>query len=227
VETVVSHALILEFYEQLTKSGNLNRFGRKVLGRYTEGTLQRLLSSPDDRTVEAALVALRLHGTMESNKAVAACLHHSSHTVHELAEAALWAIWFRGDSEENNRELQRLAKLITDKEYAKALAGLNALAGKCPDFAEVYNQRAILYWRWGEYKNSIADCERTLRLNPVHFGAQAGMAQCFLQLKKPVEALKAFRLAYKTNPGLEGVHESIRTLEQVLREERRRNDGRK
>ena len=57
-----------------------------------------------------------------------------------------------------------------------------------------------------------------------HFGALSGMAQCFLKLRKPKAALKAFRQAFRINPGLEGVEETIRALEDVLGEEGRRDD---
>jgi tetratricopeptide (TPR) repeat protein len=222
----VSNALILEIYSELVAKGNLNRYGQKLSERYSEGTLQRLLKQTEPRVREAALVGMRLIGTMESNAAVAACLRDEQPNLQRLAEDALWAIWFRADREENNQELQRIAKLIVDQEYAKALAGLNALLLRAPGFAEAYNQRAIVYWRWGNFKSSIADCEQVLKLNPYHFGAQAGMAQCYLQLKKPVEALKAFQQTHRIHPSMSGIEDSIDTLEQYLKEQRRRKDDR-
>jgi tetratricopeptide (TPR) repeat protein len=224
VGNTVSNALILDWYEELGAGGDPVRFARRVSERYTEGTLQRLLEQADPATREAAVAALRFVGTMDSNAAVASCLYDEIVEVQELAEAALWAIWFRADSGANNRELQRLTRLINDKEYAKALAGLNSLIARAPTFAEAFNQRAILFWRWSEYKRSIADCEEVLRLNPLHFGAQAGMGQCYVQLKKPTEALKAFRHALRIHPNLEGVQENVHALEQLLKEARRRED---
>jgi tetratricopeptide (TPR) repeat protein len=224
VATTVSNALILEWYEELSAGGDPVRFARKVTQRYYEGTLQRLLNHSDPTMREAAVAALRFVGTMESNSTVAACLYDEISEVQELAEAALWAIWFRADSDVNNRELQRLTRLINDKEYAKALAGLNALIARAPTFAEAFNQRAILFWRWSEYKRSIADCEEVLRLNPLHFGAQAGMGQCYLQLKKHPEALKAFRQALRIHPNLDGVQENVHALEQHLKDLRRKED---
>ncbi len=227
MELQVSNALILEYYDELSASDNLAKFARKVRERYTEGTLQRLLTHRDARTREAALVALRLLGTMNSNQAMAQCLHDDNLVVQKAAEEGLWSIWFRAETPANNQELHRITKLIVEQEYAQALAALNAMIDKTPHFAEAYNQRAILHWRWGNYKNSIADCEQALKLNPYHFGAQSGMAQCYLQLKRPVEALKAFRQAHKINPNLQGVEESIHQLEEMLRERRSRGDERK
>jgi hypothetical protein len=50
------------------------------------------------------------------------------------------------------------------------------------------------------------------------------MAQCYLQLKRPAEALQAFRLAYKLHPGLRGIEDNICTLEQLLNEDRSQED---
>jgi Tfp pilus assembly protein PilF len=136
-----------------------------------------------------------------------------------MAAEALWSIWFRGDEDVNNEELQRLTRLNNP---AKALTALSALIQKAPRYAEAYNQRAIVYFRNGEYQRSIADCEAVLKLNPFHFGAQAGMAQCYMKLRKPKPALKAFRNALRINPDLEGVEAMIRTLEDALGEEGKR-----
>jgi len=93
------------------------------------------------------------------------------------------------------------------------------LINKAPDFAEALNQRAIIYFRMKQYEDSIADCQRALDLNPWHFGAQVGMAQSFMKMKKHRSALKAFRNTLKIHPRMEGVADAIRTLEKVLGED--------
>jgi tetratricopeptide (TPR) repeat protein len=220
----VKAALLLKWYEHMAAGGDPARFARRVRERYLEGTLQRLLCSWDERLREAAAAALRLVGTMDSNAALANSLHDEYVEVRELAEAALWAVWFRADDDLNNQELQRLARLIADKEYGKALTGLNALIARAPNFAEAYNQRAILYWHWSEYKRSLADCEEVIQRNPFHFGAQAGMGECLLRLRRPTEALKAFRLALLVHPHLQGVQDNVCALEQILKETRRTDE---
>jgi tetratricopeptide (TPR) repeat protein len=223
----VSKPLLVEYYEELGEEGSLTRFQRRVQNRYNEGTLQRMLDNPDAKGRQAALLVLRSLGTMASNRSVAECLYDEDRDVQELAQAALWGIWFRGDKTENNQELQRISRLLAEKRYPEALSRVNALIARAPAFAEAYNQRAILYWQQGEYRKSIEDCHRALRLNPHHFGAQSGLGQSYLRLKRYGEALKAFRRAYQMNPILEGIRESIQTLERMLREQRRRRDDRK
>jgi tetratricopeptide (TPR) repeat protein len=230
----VSTALLVEYYSQLPEGRTsedpqqnnkqqqaaLNKFKKQVAARYTEGTLTRLLSSPDLRTRRAALLALGVLGSMEANAAVAARLQDDAELA-GMAADALWSLWFRGDSPANAEELQRLVRL---RDRDKALAGLDQLVKRAPNFAEAYNQRAIVLFRLKQYERSIADCEKTLQLNPFHFGAQAGMGQCFLQLRKHKAALKAFRNALRINPHMDGIAETIRTLENALGEEGRRDD---
>jgi tetratricopeptide (TPR) repeat protein len=152
---------------------------------------------------------------------VAARLKDDDADVRQMAADALWGLWFRADSEENNQELQRLVRL---RDRDKALAGFDRLVASAPRFAEAYNQRAILLFRLKQYDRSIADCEKALQLNCCHFGAQTGMAQCYMQLRKHRAALKAFRGALRINPNLDGVAETIRALEASLGEEGRKDD---
>jgi tetratricopeptide (TPR) repeat protein len=226
----VATALLVEHYNELPQpregeepekwaarlQSSLDAFRKKVSAKYTEGTLQRLLDSSHAQTRRAAVLALGLVGTMESNRALVGRLRDDDAVVRRLADDALWATWFRADSEANNQELQRLRRM---RDAEKALAGLNRLIQKAPDFAEAYNQRAILYFRLEQFQKSLEDCERVLQRNPFHFGAKAGMGQCYMRLNNPKAALKAFRGAFRMNPNLHGVEDTIRALETALGEE--------
>jgi tetratricopeptide (TPR) repeat protein len=228
----VSHSLLVEYYRQLPegrvsedpekeqrhRQAAVEKFKARVAARYTEGTLLRLLDSPDTPTRRAALLALGLLGTMESSAAVAARLHDDDTDLGRMAADALWSMWFRGDSPTNNEELQRLVRL---RDREKALAGLDQLLKRAPHFAEAYNQRAVVLFRLKQFERSIADCERTLQLNPHHFGAQAGMGQCLLQLRRHKAALKAFRHALRINPHMDGIAETIRSLENALGDDKK------
>src|SRR4051794_25040959 len=72
----------------------LEGFKARVSERYTEGTLQRLLHSPDVHSRRAAVVALGLIGSMDVNKPVARMLHDGDRHVRQLASEALWSMWF-------------------------------------------------------------------------------------------------------------------------------------
>jgi tetratricopeptide (TPR) repeat protein len=228
-------ALLVEYYDELPdpegddpKSWEvklrtaLEDFKRKVTLRYSEGTLLRLLENSDARTRRAAILALGLVGTMKgANAALAGMLHDDDRVVRQFAVDALWSLWFRADGDINSLELRRLADL---RDRRKKRAGLDALIARAPNFAEAYNQRAILHYQMQQWQKSILDCERALDLNPFHFGAAAGIGRCFMEIGKHRSALKAFRQALRINPGLEDIEEAVRTLESTLGEEGRRDD---
>lgn len=231
----MSNALLVELYNQLKQfrgakeaedraklpPGVLEEFRLKVTRHYSEGTLLRLLEHGDRPARQAALVALMQVGGMGACKPIVKHLHCEDAAIAELATEALWAVWGRASTPENNAELKRLSSL-SDRD--KALAGFDALIARAPDFAEAYNQRAILHYRQGRHDRSLLDCERVIRLNPLHFGAQAGMGHCYLHLRKHRAALKAFRAALRIHPRLEGIADTVRTLENALGEEGRRDD---
>ena len=201
----------------------LQKYQRAIEARYNEATLERILHAAEPACRRAAAVALGLTGTIQVNLSLASRLHDEDSAVADLAADALWSIWFRADSEENNRELQRLIRLdVTTQTGDDVLAGFDALIKKSPRFAEAFNQRAIVNFRLGEFGRSVLDCEKTLRLNPVHFGAASGMAQSFMKQRKLRAALRSYRRAYRINPKIDGISETIDSLEKTLGEEGKR-----
>lgn len=234
---MVREPLLLQYYQLLPISRGdgqqadlsrehrkgLSRFKRAVEARYNEATLQRLLRWRGAEVRQAAVLALGLVGTMKVNPNLASCLHDEDPTVRRLAGEAMWSIWFRADAPEHNAELQRIILLRLDEVGPEIiLADFEALLRKAPRFAEVYNQRGIFHFRCGSYARAVADCDRALRLNPCHFGAASGLGQCFMKQKKLRAALRSFRRALRINPNLDGVRQTITSIERLLGEEGKR-----
>lgn len=193
----------------------MREFRDEVEERYTEGTLQRLLAGGDELARRAAALALGFTGTMRSAPALTAALKDDDAQVCRFAADSLREVWFRGDEADHGPRLQQA---LSAPDHARTAAALDALIREAPDFAEAYNQRAMLHFQRGEYRRSAADCEAVLRLNPAHFGAAAGMGQCYLRLNRPRAALRAFRQALAVHPGLDEVREAVRELEAALGE---------
>lgn len=191
----------------------MREFRDGILARYTEGTLQRLLTFEDVRTRRAAVLALGLIGTMESNAAAATALQDRDPLVRRLAADALWELWFRGGTADQN---QRLRQALRQGRTLQTRQSLDALIREAPHFAEAYNQRAIWFYQNGEYARAVEDCERVLQLNPHHYAAAAGLGQCLLKLGRPRAALHAFRTALAINPDLDDVQDIITALEEAL-----------
>ena len=203
-----------ELWHQRFKKG-VRRFCRRVSQRYNEGTLQRLLESESRSNREAAVLALGSLGTSGSNPLLARMLHDEDETVASLAVDALWELWFRGGTEDQNRQLQSILHL-TDSH--QAMIELNRLLQEAPDFVEVINQRAILHFQHGEFRRSLEDCQRVVERNPFHFGAQCGIGHCYLKMRMPNAAIHAYRQALKINPTLSHLQATIQDLQQSVNE---------
>src|SRR5262249_20407605 len=167
----VGTALLVDYYNELPNPGvddasgwetrlrlALEKFKDRVAARYNEGTLHRLLLSGDAQARRAAGLALGPGGTMkETDGAPATMLHDDDRGVRQFAADALWSLWFQGSNEACSEELRRLVEL---RDRRKKRAGLDALIAKAANFAEAYNQRAIVHFQTKEWAKAIADCER-------------------------------------------------------------------
>jgi len=205
--------LLVDYYETFLQDQDLESFQRHVGARYSEATLGRLLLNGDTRSRRAAVLALGLVGTYTMNEVVAHALRDSDPTVRRLADGALWSIWYRADTPENNTQLEKVRELLAARRVDDAHAAVSRLIARAPRFAEAYNQRAIALFLMGRFDESAADCRRVLELNPYHFGALSGLAQCYLSLNRRTEALKTFRRALKLQPHSEGLREAVQSLE--------------
>jgi tetratricopeptide (TPR) repeat protein len=211
-------SLLAEYFRQFLADQDFDAFHDRVEARYSEGVLCRLLAdSPTVTARQAAVVALGTLGTFpRSNPSLGRALRDSDPGVRRLAEDALWSLWFRADTPENNLMLKRVTELVARSELNQAEALVTHLISVAPRFAEAYNRRAIIAFEQGRFADSVRDCRHVLELNPYHFGALSGMAQCQLGLNRPVEALETLRRASKLQPYNTGLRQHIRFIESRL-----------
>jgi tetratricopeptide (TPR) repeat protein len=87
-------------------------------------------------------------------------------------------------------------------DYGSALAALTKLTERAPDYAEGWNQRAIVLFLMGDYDLSLEAIERTLQLEPEHYAALAGKGIILLQQGRDAPAQEALRRALAIDPWL-------------------------
>jgi tetratricopeptide (TPR) repeat protein len=210
-----NRSLLIEYFKAFINERDLDSFRSQVSSRYNEGTLGRILSASNDVAARrAAVLALGIVGGFEhSNTVLGRALSDDDPVVRSMAEDALWAIWFRADTSEHNQILSHVALAISRDQLEQAEVLVNRLIATAPNFAEAYNQRAIIYFLQGRFAESVQDCQQVLSRNPYHFGAVSGMAQSQVRLNRPQDALKSLRRALKIQPHHATLRESIRILE--------------
>ena len=180
---------------------------------YSAEQLERLLASGDAETRRAAALAIGVIGNANCATAVATALHDPDPGVCRQAETASWQIWARLGSSEDQLRLLKIKDAIRAEELQDAVTQVSLLIQTSPDYAEAWNQRALAYYQMNRYRDAIPDCRRALELNPYHFGASSGLAQCHLRLNELPEAMDALQLTAKLHPSMPGLQEQISVLE--------------
>lgn len=127
-------------------------------------------------------------------------LKNADETVRQHATAKLWRLWFQQKGILGLEGLQRAQFLSEMGEWAEAEAILTELIRDMPDFAEAWNQRAVLYYVLKQYRKSLEDCQMVVQLNPIHFGALHGMGLCHAALGDYTAAIHSFRQALEVQP---------------------------
>ncbi len=134
-----------------------------------------------------------------------------------LAENGIRCLWQRDGTGQQRRQLEAIVALNNEHRFSDAIHHATRLIVVAPWLAEGWNQRALALFSTGRFLDSIRDCEQALEINPYHFQAASGMAQCHLQLNNRTAALECFRRALKLNPNLEGVRAHVLYLQRTLK----------
>ena len=132
-------------------------------------------------------------------------------------EARIWMLWSTsGDQAVDSLMAVGLAAM-GGRRYREALTVLDRVVRRLPDFAEGWNKRATVHYLMGNLRESTADIERTLALEPRHFGALSGLGLIGLAQGDDRRALEAFEAALAIHPHMAGATTHIRDLRDRLR----------
>lgn len=131
-------------------------------------------------------------------------------------ESLVWERWLSTEDDDVRLLLLRGIAFMGRGELDRALAAFDAVVERAPGFAEGWNKRATVHFLLDDYPSSIADIERTLALEPRHFGALSGLGQIYLGLGDERRALKAFEAALSIDPHLAAVRAAVERLRKEL-----------
>jgi len=133
-------------------------------------------------------------------------------------EKFIWKIWRESGDKSVDQLMVDGVKAMGGGNYEGALIAFNSIVKGAPNFAEGWNKRATLYWLMGDFEKSVEDINRTLALEPRHFGALSGLAMIRESQERPLDALQAFERALEIYPAMPNAAERIRKLNRQLGE---------
>ena len=125
----------------------------------------------------------------------------------------IWKRWTANDDPNVSQLMQIGIRALNYSTYRKALQSFDRVIEIAPEFAEGWNKRATLYYHIKEYRRSIDDIKKTLRLEPRHFGAWSGLGLVSIAQENYAGALAAFKKALSINPHISNIHRYVQKLE--------------
>lgn len=174
------------------------------------------VKSPDQRTRLQAVQVLGARGTMAEVPILVQALRDPDEVTRVLAEDALWRVFLRSGDPEADRLSQEGIQRMQRGELGEAVELFSQAVARAPRYAEGYNKRATAYYLMGRFAESLEDCQRTLALNPWHFGALSGEGLVYTRLNRPRRALEAFERALAVHPHLQGARRNAELLREYL-----------
>ena len=144
-------------------------------------------------------------------------LHVAKAAESRAIEARIWELWTRSGNADIDRLMSVGLQAMAAERYQVALAAFSQVVKRAPNFAEGWNKRATVYYLLNDFERSIEDIEKTLALEPRHFGALSGLGMIALALGEEARALDAFEAALEIHPHLPGAETHIRELRDKLK----------
>jgi tetratricopeptide (TPR) repeat protein len=134
----------------------------------------------------------------------------------QRVERAIWQRWMESGDARVDAQLLSGVQAMARRDHRAALAVFDAIVAAAPGFAEGWNKRATVHWLLGDHAASLRDIDRTLALEPRHFGALSGLALIHEAHGRIFEALDALERIARIHPRLPDLAARIASLERCL-----------
>lgn len=212
--SLINPVKFVEAVQPLLERKDLPGLLSLLIANWTPEQIVGLLGGDHEDARKVAALALSLVGCDHCLPALAERLRDADPMVNEMAEHAMWSIWFRGGPPRANEQLARGAQALNRRDFDHAVEHFNQALRISPDFAEAYNQRAIAEYLKEDYHASMRDCRSAVKRMPCHFGAWAGLGHCYSHLGEIPQAIEAYERALEINPHLDCVRQAVEELRQ-------------
>ena len=134
----------------------------------------------------------------------------------ERIAARIFEEWNRSGSASVDLMMQWSQKAMQEEKFDVALDFLDQVITLRPSYAEGWNRRATVHFMMRSFGKSMADIDRTLQLEPRHFGALAGLAQIMKERGSKELALEAYQRVLDIYPMMRSAQNEVATLSEEL-----------
>lgn len=134
----------------------------------------------------------------------------------QSTEAQIWQIWIESGRREIDALMVEGVVAMGNQRFEDAITIFGEITERAPAFAEGWNKRATAHYLNEDFVASVQDIQRTLVLEPRHFGAISGMGLIFLGRGDAAGALAAFEAVIAIHPHAPGARERVEELRKRL-----------
>ena len=131
-------------------------------------------------------------------------------------EKNIWNLWIsHPDNQFLTNKLELGTELMENGQHKYAYTIFSNIIFEDPNWSEAWNKRATVLFLMNEYELSLIDINKTLDLEPRHFGALSGSAQIYIDQKNYQKALENLIRTKEIYPLSRGAN-IIQKLEKIL-----------
>jgi tetratricopeptide (TPR) repeat protein len=134
----------------------------------------------------------------------------------QAVEQQIWRLWLESNDAAIDRLMLQGIAAMHAQRYGAALLAFDRMVEQAPGFAEGWNKRATVHYLMGDWQASVVDIQRTLQLEPRHFGALFGLGLIYDALEQPEAALRSYEATLELNPHSESTRLRIQELQRQL-----------
>ena len=134
----------------------------------------------------------------------------------KAVETLIWRAWMQTGDDEIDRMMQQSVVAMQLLQLDLALAILDAVVQRAPDYAEGWNKRATVLYYLNQFDRSMDDIGKVLAIEPRHFGAISGIGLIKAAKGDKQGAIEAFKRVLEIYPASEAAKGSIDAISKQL-----------
>jgi tetratricopeptide (TPR) repeat protein len=129
---------------------------------------------------------------------------------------AISRLWLASGSDTSDLLMSRALQAMQEKSFPLALEVLDSIVDLQPDWAEAWNKRATVRYLAGDSEGSMADIAETLKREPRHLGALAGLGAILEEAGRREEALQVYQRGLDIAPQYRPMKDAAERLKAAL-----------